>query len=314
MYKKLLWAFGALFVLCCGCQREIDLELPDYQPKLVIEGTIENGAPAMVMLSKSIPYFSEITLEMLMNDVLVTGNQARVFVTSETGETEELTWKISPEAPYYVAFMGSQVLGREQTHYTLTVEYDGKTYTAVTYIPKTFDLDSIGFDQSAEMLNDSMASIRMLLSDDPAEENYYAFFCKVNCPTLHDRLWISGLPVAFDDRTFNGLTFNYELTRAGYSMLLRGMMGDEEGESFSRLTFRPGDTVYVKHTQIDHDTYLYMLSAGSEAAFGSNPFTNPLPAVTNFDSEEVLGHWSGFAAKIDTIIWHTEPSASKFTR
>ena len=70
MYKKLLWAFGALFVLCCGCQREIDLELPDYQPKLVIEGTIENGAPAMVMLSKSIPYFSEITLEMLMNDVL----------------------------------------------------------------------------------------------------------------------------------------------------------------------------------------------------------------------------------------------------
>lgn len=305
MNRHLLWIFAALLGLCFGCQREIDLELPEYQPKLVIEGIIESGSPAMVMLSKSIPYFSEINLEMLLNDVLVTGDQARVFVTSETGETEELTWTLSPEAPYYVAFMGSQVIGREQTHYTLTVEYDGQTYTAETYIPKTFDLDSIGFDQSAEMLNDSMASIRMLLTDDAAEENYYAFFCKVNCPTLQDRLWISGLPVAFDDRTFNGLTFNYELTRAGYSMLMRGMMSDEEQESFSRMTFRPGDTVYVKHTQIDHDTYLYLLSAGSEAVLGSNPFTNPMPAVTNFNSDEILGHWSGFAAKTDTIVWYT---------
>ena len=70
MYKKLLWACGALFVLCCGCQREIDLELPDYQPKLVIEGTIENGAPAMVMLSKSIPYFSEIIVKCIKTMLL----------------------------------------------------------------------------------------------------------------------------------------------------------------------------------------------------------------------------------------------------
>ncbi len=286
-----------------GCQREVELDLPDYESKLVIEGTIENGSPAMVMLSKSIPYFSEVTLSTLMNDVLVTGDQARVYVTSEDGETEELTWRISPDAPYYVAFMGSQVLGREETRYTLTVEYGGKTYTADTYIPKTFDLDSIGFDHSVEMLSDTQATIRMQLSDPADEENYYAFFCKVNCPKLHDRLWISGLPVAFDDRTFNGVTFNYELTRAGYSMLMYGMLSDSDRVSYSRLTFRPGDTVYVKRTQVDHHTYQYMLSAGSEAAFGSNPFTNPMPAVSNFSGDDVLGHWSGFAAKIDTLIW-----------
>lgn len=298
----LLVSFG-LF----GCQREIDLKLPDYQPKLVIEGTIENGGPAIVMLSRSIPYFSEVTLSTLMNEVLVTGTQARVFVTSETGETEELVWQINPDAPYYVAFMGSQVLGREETHYTLRVEYEGATYTAETYIPKTFDLDSIGFDQSAELLNDTMATIRMQISDPADEENYYAFFCKVNCPTLHDRLWISALPVAFDDRTFNGVTFNYELSRSGYSMMMLGMMSEADQQSFRRLTFRPGDTVYVKHTQIDHHTYKYLLSAGTEAAYGGNPFTNPLPAVSNFDSEEVLGHWSGFAAKIDTLVWEKLP-------
>lgn len=292
----------ACFMLA-GCQKEIDMNLPEYQRKLVIEGTIENGSPAMVLITRSIPYFSEINMSTLTDSVLVTGQQARVFITSETGETEELTWQISPEATYYVAFMGKNVIGREATHYTLRVEYDGKTYTAKTYIPKTFDLDSVWFDQSTEILNDEQATIRMLMSDPADEENYYAFFCKVNSPTLRDRLWVSGLPVAFDDRTFNGLTFNYEMFRVGYSSLMAGMLDEADQESFTRRTFRRGDTVYLKHTQIDHHTYKYLLSAGTEAAYGGNPFTNPLPAVTNFDSEEVLGHWSGFAAKIDTLVW-----------
>ena len=102
----------AVCLMMFGCQQEIDMKLPDYQPKLVVEGSIETGSPAMVMLSKSIPYFSEINLGALMNDVLVNGTQARVFVTSETGETEELQWQITPEAPYYMAFMGKNVLGR----------------------------------------------------------------------------------------------------------------------------------------------------------------------------------------------------------
>lgn len=293
----------AVCLLTLGCQREIDMELPEYQPKLVIEGTIENGSPAMVLLTRSIPYFAEINMETLRDSVLITGKQARVFVTSETGQTEELRYQLSLNAPYLVAFIGKNVIGHEETHYTLRVEYDGKTYTAETYIPKTFDLDSIGFDQSAEILNEKQATIRMQITDPADEENYYAFFCKVKCPTLQDRLWISGLPVAFDDRTFNGLTFNYELTRLGYSTLLYGMMDDSQQEAFGRRTFRPGDTVYVKRTQIDYHTYRYLLSAGSEAAMGSNPFTNPMPAVTNFDSDEVLGHWSGFAAKIDTLVW-----------
>ena len=302
--KKTYKLFCLLFcLLTFGCQREIDMKLPDYQSKLVIEGLIETGSPAMVMLSKSIPYFSEINLETLMGDVFITGDQARVFVTSETGETEELVWQLNPEAPYYTAFMGKTVIGKEQTHYTLTVEYDGQTYTAETYIPKTFDLDSIGFDQSSELMDDTMATVRVLMTDDPTEVNYYAFSSKVHSPKLYDRLWVCSIPVAFDDRTINGLSVNYEVARYGYSTLMRDLLSEEDQENFSRMTFRPGDTVYVKHTQIDHHTYLYLLSVGTEAAFGSNPFTNPLPAVSNFNSDRVLGHWSGYASKVDTLVW-----------
>ena len=296
----------AMLLLFGACQREVDLNLPDYQSKLVIEGTIETGSPAMVMLSKSIPYFAPIGLDELMSEVLVNGTQARVFVTSENGETEELLWTISPEAPYYVAFMGKNVIGKEQTHYTLKVEYDGHTYTAETYIPKTFDLDSIGFNHDLEILADTMASIHVVFTDPADEVNYYAFFTKASCPKMSDRLWVCNMPVAFDDRAFNGLTINYEVSRYGYSSLMMGLLSEEEQQNFRRITFRPGDTVVVKHTQVDHNTYKYLISAGSQAAFGANPFTNPLPAETNFDSDEVLGHWSGYASKFDTLVWECD--------
>ena len=269
----------------------------------MVEGTIENGSPAMVMLSRSIPYFSEINLSTLMNDVLIDGTKARVFVTSETGETEELFWQLSPDAPYYVAFMGRNVIGKEETHYTLTVEYDGKTYTAVTYIPKTFDLDSIGFARTMEIMDDTMASIRVAMTDPADEENFYAFFCKVSSPKVQDRLWCCSLPVAFNDLVFNGMTFNYEVSRAGYPLMLSGLLSEEDQQNFKRVTFRPGDTVYVKHTQIDRNTCQFLTSAGAEAAFGSSPFMNSTPAVSNFNSDEVLGHWSGFAVKFDTLVW-----------
>lgn len=306
--KNRIWIYFALIisVLQFDCQREIDLNLPEYHSKLVVEGTIENGFPAMVMLSRSIPYFSEVNLNTLMNEVLVNGTQARVFITSETGETEELMWTLSPDAPYYVAFMGRNVIGREQTHYTLTVEYDGETYTAETYIPKTFDLDSIDFNHEMELFADTMATIKVQLTDNADEINYYAFFSKVKCPKMQDRIWVCNLPTAFDDRAFNGQTLNYEVARYGYSTLLLGLMSEEDRENFARMTYRPGDTVVVKHSQMDYHSYKYLISAGSEAAFGSNPFTNPLPSESNFNSDKVIGHWSGYASKYDTLVWECE--------
>jgi len=306
--RKLLW-ICLLLIICMlqmGCQREIDLNLPEYQTKLVVEGTIESGFPAMVMLSRSIPYFSEVNLSTLMSDVIVNGTQARVFITSETGESEELTWTLTPESPLYMAFLGKNVIGKEQTHYTLTVEYNGQTYTAETYIPKSFDLDSIGFNHDMEILADTMASIRVLFTDPADEVNYYAFFCKVKCPKTQDRLWVCNLPVAFNDLAFNGQTLNYEVARYGYSTLMLGMMSEEEQRAFARMTFRPGDTVVVKHSQMDYHTFKFLSSAGSEAAFGSSPFTNPLPSESNFNSEDVIGHWSGYASKFDTLVWECD--------
>ncbi|MCQ2284574.1 MAG: DUF4249 domain-containing protein [Bacteroidales bacterium] len=298
---KLYIALG-MVVAITSCETPIDVELPEYTPKLVIEGTIENGEPAIVFLSKSLPYFSEIDLNYLLNNVAVT--DAEVTVTSSDGESEQLTFQYCPDAPLYFAFVSRNLKGKENTSYTLTVKYDGQTYTARTTIPHTFDLDSAWFDNPSEYVNaDTMRTIRLLLTDDPSEVNYYSFKVKVSCPKFTDRLWACTLPMAFDDKTFNGCTFNYEIERFGVSTLFMAALSEEDRREQSRISFRPGDTVYIKHSLMDYNTYRFMMTGGNEAVMGSNPFTNPAPVFSNIEGENVLGAWCGFASKIDRIVW-----------
>lgn len=289
-------------ILLAACETPIDVDLPDYDPKLVIEGTIENGEVAVVTLTNSIPYFANINLEYIMQNVLVT--DAEVTITSSDSVSEQLMFQYYPDAPLSVAFVGRNLRGEEGKSYTLTVKYKGEIYTAETTIPHTFDLDSLWFDCPSDLVNaDSMRTIRVLMTDNAQEANFYSFKVKLSCPRFSDRLWVSTLPLAFDDKTFNGLTFNYELERYNVSTLFTEGRSEEELREYTRMTFRPGDTVYVKHSQIDYDTYRFMMTGGMEAVMGSNPFTNPAPVASNIRGNGVLGAWCGFASKVDTLVW-----------
>lgn len=291
--------------LLTACETAIDVDLPEYTPKLVIEGTIENGEPARVIISNSISYFQELDFDYLNSHVFI-GN-AEVTVTSSDGESERLTFEYCPDAPLYFAYVSHNLIGKENTSYTLTVKYDDKTYTASTTIPHTFDLDTLWFDCPSDLVNaDTMRAIRILMTDNGSEENYYGFSVKLATPEYKDRLWVSTLPLAFDDKTFNGLTFNYEIERYGTSSFIKSTIPEEQQYTYSRMTFRPGDTVYVKHSLMDYNTYRFMVTGGNEAVSGTNPFTNPAPVVSNIEGENVLGAWCGFASKVDRIVWETE--------
>ncbi len=285
-----------------ACETEIDVDLPDYGSKLVIEGTIENGQPAIVTLTNSIPYFQELNMEYIQNNLLV--QDAEVIVTSSDGERDSLILQFCPDAPLFLAYVSPNLRGRENTTYTLTVRSKGKEYHATTTIPHTFDIDSAWFSHLSDILNkDTMRTVRIQLTDDPAESSYYSFAVKVACPKFTDRLWVSPVPVAFDDKTFSGITFNFELERYGITMLHTLGMSEAQSEAAKRLTFRPGDTVYVKCSLMDYNSYRFMITGGTEAIMGTNPFLNPAPVVSNIEGENVLGAWCGFASTFKRIFW-----------
>ena len=69
MMQKILYPLLLVFVmLFASCQKEIEVDIPDYEQKIVIEGSIEAGEPAMVMVSRSISYFADIDIQTLYPD------------------------------------------------------------------------------------------------------------------------------------------------------------------------------------------------------------------------------------------------------
>ncbi len=296
--SKILYIVIVVAVLA-GCQKEIEVDIPNYQDKIVIEGIIENGQPAMVIVSKSVPYFSTIDLDVLMNEVFI--KDAVVTITSSTGETEQLSFAYNEDSPIYFAYMGERVIGEPGKSYDLRVEYDGKVYTSHTSIVQPFELDSVWL----AFLNpeDTMPTSRIQLSDNPNTKDYYQFRIKIHGKNLTDRLWVTSMPVAFDDATFNGKTVNYEILRANPSSLFMPEMSDEEAAEFYRVGYRPGDTVFIKTSLMDYSSYQFWSTISNELTFGQNPFMSPSPIVSNINGENVIGVWTGYASTIDTLYY-----------
>jgi len=300
-----------------SCQTEIEVNVPEYYDKLVVEGYIENDEYPVVSLYKSVPYFSTMTLDYLINNVMI--RDARVFVTSSKGEEQELLLNFFPDmsAPLFFAYKGTGFKGELNTSYTLRIEWDGKVYTSETKILDIFDLDSVYFVPNfGHSEIDSVANLRIKMTDNGKGGNHYQFKVKIHCDAFYDRLWITTIPAAFDDSPFKGQSFNYEIIRGAPSTVFMPDMTDQERRRYFRVNFRVGDTVYLKYGLLDEPSYLFWQSASSELTFGQNPFMSPTPIISNIQcktGEKCLGVWSGLAKKEIMMILDSTAAKSSAT-
>ena len=64
--NQILRAFSAHFtfvfvaLLLVGCEQEITVVVPNQEPQIVVEGSIELGGPPVVLLSQSQDYFAPL--------------------------------------------------------------------------------------------------------------------------------------------------------------------------------------------------------------------------------------------------------------
>jgi len=297
--KSIFYLLLFFFLFFFSCQTEIDIKIPTYYNKMVVEGYIENDEYPIVSLFRSAPYFSTMTLEYLLDSILITN--AKVFVSSSKGETYELFMMPSLQAPLFLAYTTQAFKGELNTSYTLRIEWEGKVFTSETSILNNFDLDSVFFAPCfGHTKIDSVANLRIKMTDNGQDAQYYQFKVKIGCAQFQDRLWISTIPAAFDNSPFKGQTFHYEIIRGSPSTVFMPEMDERELRRYLRSSFRVGDTVFLKYARLDESAFRFWNSANGEITFGQNPFMSPTPIISNIScntGEKCLGVWCGAAKK-----------------
>lgn len=288
--SRLLFAFILLTVLS-ACEKNVTVDIPKADEQLVVEGYIENGQPALLVLSRTLPFFGSVNVN---NVVQNTVQGARVIVTD--GTTIDTLRQLPGIGVYY-----STLLGEVGKTYSLLVEAEGKTVTAVTRIPGQLALDSTWWKVDGE--RDSLGFVWARMSEPDTLGNCYRWFARrINQYTFgeeigrtKDSIFIAPLGSVFEDKFINGRTFDFSFPR--------GSVANSEKEddlNEERFFFKRGDTIVVKFTTIDRDHFEFWRTAETQIQNNGNPFGSPAPITSNIRGG--LGIWGGYAATFDTVI------------
>jgi hypothetical protein len=266
------------------CERELTIDLPRPDNKIVVEGWIEHDGYPNVILTRNAPYFSSVD-SVSLRDYVVT--KAKVTVISDD-QYEILTLKSNDAYfPPYIYF-GSELRGEIHKTYHLKVEFDNNENNvfATTSIPALTEPDSVWFQ--LEPGSDSLGRVWIKLSDNPDETNYYRLLTRRKGI---DRRYVASFKSAFSDQLFNGETITQ-----GFGTGLSDLL-DFTQDSYFRL----GDTISVKFCSLDREHYEFWNTFQNEILLSANPFSASNARVKS-NIENGLGVWGGYAASYYTII------------
>ncbi len=270
-------------LIMAGCSKELDIQIPQPGSKLVVEGWIEQGRPARILLTQSVPFFSSLDSTELM-EIPIT--RARVTLITET-EHEVLT--LVPNVSYFPPYVynSTSLKGSVNTRYRLEIEYRGEKLAASTTIPEPAFLDSIWY--IPEPGYDSLGRIWIQFTDDPSTNNYYRILTQT---VGTDKRFIPTREIAaFSDRMFSGETIKFGLLRGMGSIL-------ELGEN---QLYRLGDTVNIKFCTLDQEHYTFWNSVQSMIISSSNPYAASFETIQS-NVTGGYGVWGGYGSSYYTFI------------
>ena len=279
-------------IFLSSCEKDVSLKLNDAVPLVVVDGQIEDGQPPIIVLTKSLGYFSKIDAQTLAGTFV---RNAEVFI-SNGSTTHKLKEYSTPLAPGFTGYfysndnlnLSTAFLGQLNKTYSLRVVAEGKEYTSTTFIPtNAITLDSI-YTRSAPSNPDTFKRTLQLKSTDPAGlGNYGRYFTKKNSGPF-----LPGENSVFDDQVIDGSTFTVQLPQ--------GIDRNNPPKADSNF-FKRGDTITLKYCNIPQSAYVFWSTW--EFAFQGigNPFAQPNKVLGNI-SNGALGAFCGYAVKYKTII------------
>jgi len=268
-----------------SCEKNITIDIPQAEEKIVVEGKIDLNDYAIVFLTKNLPYFGTIDSAMIYGLLI----QDATIIVSDGAITDTLVKIIDLQSFPPIYFKGTKIKGEVGKTYYLTVQVQNKILTSQTTIPAPVPLDSTWF--KTEPNQDSLGYLWSSFTDPPVSGNYYRLFAK---RLGKDKKYIPIFGSVYDDKFFNGQSFEFSMMR-GIESMTDAVEDKELG------FFKIGDTIAIKACSIDKAHYDFWRTAEGEMFSGSNPFATPTQIVSNINGGG-LGVWGGYGVFSDTVI------------
>ncbi len=307
---------GFTAAILSSCEKEITGDLPQPEEQIVIEGSIENGSPPLVFLSRNFAFFGQLSLAQYQNTFV---NNAEVYINTagQSFQLNEICYQdLDPSVQQIIlssiGFIDTDsipddfnfclyapidpnnilnpptIIGEQGKSYELDINVEGKSFSAITTIPEPVELDSIYFQQHPEEGKDTLYRMFAVLNDPDTLGNYYRYFTQQN-----EEASYPGLSSVFDDLFINGSTFFFPLDRA------QPRSADFDLDTYGYFTL--GDTVTLRWTNIDAAHYQFWKTLEFNADT-QGPFSGATQVDFNIEGEGGIGIWGGYGASYYTII------------
>lgn len=283
MMKK--WCLFLLVIIVLSCNSDdFSIEIKP-ESKLVVEGWIEEGDFAQLLLSSSIPINEVIDSTNVLDHAI---RSAKVTV-SDGEKTEVLRVKNDKDRLPPFVYYGSEIIGEEGKTYTLKIEYLNRILIASTSIPKTVPL--INAEYVKNSVTDTTGYVFVKFDDPINEKNYYQIATRLD---EKEPIFVPAFYGNLDDKNFDSPKISMQVNRG---VLI-----------FPKTKYKPyftdGDLIYVKLRTINKDALDFWNSWQHEIVNSRNPI---YPSNTSLKSNinGGIGIWAGYGQS--TILVRTPP-------
>lgn len=295
----LLMLASFTLMMFSSCEKEVHINLKSSEPQVVVQGQIETGMPPYVILTNTIGFFSKIDLstyeKSFLHDAVITVSDGTKTVklkeyTFDTGASFKFSIYSLDTASFNPA---NFMFGENNKTYTLSITYQGKTYTGVTKIPNPQGIDSMWFDEplfAGEKTPDSALQLYVNYKDPDTLGDYVRYFTQRG----NDLFYPSEI---FSDEIVNGKQVNKIGLVAGYEQA----SGGQDRSRDSLIYFFPGETVTLKWCAVDKAVYNFFNTLQFARNSVGNPFSSPINPTTNMKNG-ALGVWAGYGVYERTAV------------
>ncbi|MCB0632928.1 MAG: DUF4249 domain-containing protein [Saprospiraceae bacterium] len=265
----------AYLATACNLEKEVTIELPDYDSKYVLECYLEPGKPFRLLLSKSSSYFApfDTSTSDLLRNLLVSGAEISI---SYAGNRIDLGNQLilDAEATKLYNYYNSTLVPEQYNEpFELYIELpDGQTITGETQLLPPVPLDSVVIEFPE---NDSLARVLTYFTDMPDQTNYYRRMIHRNSldsVALQD--------FTLDDRFVEDVV----VFGTGYG-------------------FAVGDTVINTLYHLDRTYFDFLESVNNAIISNGNPFGQPSPINSKLEgTARSIGIFTGLSYVRDSMV------------